>query len=121
MGVQSDMMNQQVIDPDIYSNTFVFADYYHSYGNKGYKERALWSSADIPPFVDLIEDDYRFQLINLPVFMRMANVTMDDLTMSNLIIQMNDPEDHTTIDNLAAALKARCSYATVAVTYKEDD
>ena len=34
---------------------------------------------------------------------------------------MNDPDDHTTIDSLAAALALGCPAAKLATTYKDDD
>ena len=44
--------------------------------------------------------------MNMPVFTYMTNTTFDELEMAALYIQMNDPSDHSAIDNLATALSA---------------
>ena len=85
MGIQKDMIGQQVTDIDNYKSTFLFIDYFHDYGNRAYQERALWSPARTPPFVDLIEGNY-YQLVNLQTFAHLANTTIAELTYKTLII-----------------------------------
>ena len=101
MGFQREMIGQQIIDLDDYKNTYNFIDYYHSYGNRGYQERPLWSPIRTPPFINGT-DGYQFQIMNIPIFTKMANTTFDDLKVKTVFIQMENSNDHALIDQLAS-------------------
>ena len=85
LGIDRGVLNDIVANPDDYQNTFLFSDYGHQYGNRAYQERPIFSTKSTPDFVSL-KKYYTFQLMNLPVYTRMANCTFDDLQMYNLII-----------------------------------
>ena len=52
-------------------------------------------------------------LMNIPLTSFMANVTIDEMYLLNVIIQMKDPNDHQTIDAIATRLEINAPYASV--------
>ena len=72
-------------------------------GQWGYPMRGLWSVDGDPFFIDSYV--FSWGQTNIPLFLRLTNCTMDDLALQKLIIRMNDPSDHNTIDRLSFALK----------------
>ena len=43
-------------------------------------------------------------MTSIPNYSFWTNTTMDEIPYYNLFIQMNDPDDHTTIDNICTSL-----------------
>lgn len=43
--------------------------------------------------------------MSIPLYTRYSNSTMDEVVYNDLIIQMNDPDDHHTIDNICTELE----------------
>ena len=62
----------------------------------------LWSLSQIPDFVD--EDYYeygvQYSFLNIPLYTRLANIPMDVILYKDLFIQLNDPNDHDTVDSI---------------------
>ena len=57
-------------------------------------------------------------LTSIPMTSFYSNVSIDEIWLENVVIQMNDPDDHTTIDALATRLELRAPHATVDIAYK---
>ena len=58
MGVPKRFVEREiVVDIETWSNVFLFNDYFHSYGNIGYKERPLWTTKKDPDFITSVNDD----------------------------------------------------------------
>ena len=55
--------------------------------------------------------------MNIPLFTRFANTTIDSLEMTYLFIQMNDPNDHATINKLGQSLQTAFPDATIKLAY----
>ena len=55
----------------------------------------------------------------MPVFTNFANMTIDQLDMHCLMIQMKDPSDHASIDDLALSLQSVFPDASVVKTYED--
>lgn len=87
MGVPKRLVEQEiVVDIEDWSNVFLYNDYFHSYGNKGFKERPLWTTEKDPDFItvanaDTPEGELYYTLMNIPIFTFMANTTFDDLIL----------------------------------------
>lgn len=41
----------------------------------------------------------------MPLMTSLANISIDDMYLTNVLIQMNDPEDHETIENIGKAFE----------------
>ena len=59
--------------------------------------------------------------MNIPLFNFVANCTMDDLMLQELIIRMNDPSDTKTIDSLTTALKDATQAENVQKSYDKNN
>lgn len=84
----------------------------------------MWTTKYDPMFLQpaLGGGDYKtFGLMSVPVYSFYSNITMDEVYMINLIIQMNDPDDHSTIDSLANALEAKSYGVDITKTYESED
>ena len=62
--------------------------------------RALWTTKTIPKFVPF-DDAPSYGLTNIPYLSWLTDYTIDEMPLLYVIIQMNDPSDHATIDELA--------------------
>lgn len=107
MGLQQKDVEDLNLDQSSYESTFLFEDYRQVYGNRVYVERMLWNLAETPDFVKQASDyeDFAVNYISIPVYSRLANSTMDELVYTDLLITMDDPSDHRTIDNLCNEVK----------------
>ena len=56
-------------------------------------------------------------LMSIPMNTFMANITIDESHLLNVIIQMKDPNDHQTIDAIATRLEINAPLATVEKSY----
>ena len=57
--------------------------------------------------------------MNIPLNTFMANITIDESHLLNVIIQMKDPDDHQTIDAIATRLEINAPYASVEKSYSQ--
>ena len=65
--------------------------------NAFYLKRAIWSTENKMDYVDGKKD---YMLINIPSFLYLTNIVMDEIIWEYLLIRMKDPDDHATIDAL---------------------
>ena len=56
-------------------------------------------------------------MTSIPLVSLYSNVTIDETWLYNVYIQMNDPDDHSTIDALATRLELNAPYCTVDKAY----
>ena len=71
-------------------------------GNHAWDTRALWLAKYTPKYVEQYLGGYNaWGVQGLPQFSWSANFTFDEFSFDILIIVMNDPDDHATIDALA--------------------
>ena len=99
MGIEEKFVKELFIDTSDYSSTFLYLDLLQAYGNRAYKERMLWSLTEQPDFIsngDFYEGASMF--MNIPLYTRYGNCTVDTVPFYILEIKMNDPSDHTLID-----------------------
>ena len=59
--------------------------------------RMLWMTKYDPTYV-YYPYGYFWGVTSIPLYSFLANTTMPEISMRKLIIQMNDPDDHATID-----------------------
>ena len=90
-------------DPAEYNSTFVITDSSNNTLYWNYPMRAIWTAHYTPTYLDLKKNS-QWALINIPYFSFIANCNIDDIYLTNLIIQVNDPDDTATIDKLAKDL-----------------
>ena len=67
-----------------------------------YEERIIWSTSKK---ADFTEGTFDNMLINIPMFLYMTELELDEITWDKLIIQVPDPSDTALIDELAAAFE----------------
>lgn len=82
-----------------------------------YPLRSLFTAKYIPKFIQAPGFD-SWGMIQIPLFTLNANTTIDSTYLEQVVIQMNDPNDHTTIDSLALKLQLAAPGATVSKTYE---
>ena len=58
-------------------------------------------------------------LLSMPMITFIGNTTIDETWLLNIIIQMNDPSDHKTIDALATRLEIHAPSASVDKAYDQ--
>ena len=73
-----------VINLDDWQSYFLLEDLYHTYGNRAYKERPLFTTKTTPDWVE--NKDALWTNMNIPLFTRFANTTIDSLEMTYLFI-----------------------------------
>ena len=103
MGLMNNYIDDLNIDTSNYSSTFLFEAIYPEYGNRAYQERLLWSLSQTPDFIDESSTDgaeLQYPFLNIPLYTRLVNIPMDTVDYKNLFIQLNDPNDHATVDSI---------------------
>ena len=98
-----------------YKSTFILADYYQVYGNRGFEKRVLYTTDGHPQWAD----DSHYIGMNIPVYAAMSNCTMDQVYYETLMITMKDPNDYDTIDALVEDLKEAGTGGRVEAAYEE--
>ena len=78
--------------------------------------RPLFTAKYLPKFMFGRSWD-SWGLMNIPMNTFMANITIDESHLLNVIIQMKDPNDHQTIDAITTRLEINAPYATVEKSY----
>ena len=80
--------------------------------------RPLWTTKYIPKFiVSPVWDSWG--IMSLPTWTFVSNTTIDETYLMNVIIQVNDPSDHQTIDAIATQLQFHTpSSVSVEKTYE---
>ena len=53
---------------------------------------------------DYAEGEFDFMFLNIPMFLYMTEISMDEVAWRYLLIRVKDPEDHALIDEIADAL-----------------
>lgn len=66
-----------------------------------YKVRPLFTTKATPDFLD---DQGTFGMISIPLWLQYSGTVMDDVVASKLLIQVEDPSDTATIDEIIVAL-----------------
>ena len=56
-------------------------------------------------------------ITSIPYYSLVTNTTMDEIPYYNLFIQMNDPDDHTTIDSICTSLSEAAPGVSIQKTY----
>ena len=68
--------------------------------------RTLWTAKYEPHFVPFAAGSWQaWGLASIPLMTFLADTTMEDTRLSNLLIVMEDPDDHETIDEIAKAFE----------------
>ena len=89
------------VDPRNYRETLLLQDLYYGEQNTYYQERVIWTLKEQP---DYAEGDFDFMFLNIPMFLYMTEMSMDEVAWRYLLIRVKDPEDHALIDEIADAL-----------------
>lgn len=59
-------------------------------------------------------------MMNIPTYTFVANSTIDGTWLKNIIINMNDPSDHATINAIATQIQISVPNATINKTYEQE-
>ena len=72
-------------DPSDYNSTFVHIEYNHVIWNRYHEMRPIFTLETVPDWCISGYAEY-FGFMNVPLFASMANCTMDDLYLQELLI-----------------------------------
>ena len=68
--------------------------------------RPLFTTKANPDFIEELTGS-PYGLIQIPLFLQIANASLDQLFISKLLISVNDPDDHGLIDEIVSSLEAK--------------
>ena len=88
-------------------------------GNFAIPVRPLFTAKYVPKFMYWRSTWDSWAVTSIPLVSLYSNVTIDETWLYNVYIQMNDPDDHSTIDALATRLELNAPYCTVDKAYDQ--
>ena len=84
------------IDPSNYWETLLLTNTgFNTNKNSYYQERVIWTT-DLKP--DWSEGGTDYMVVNIPTFLQMTELDMDEVPWRFLLINVKDPDDHDLID-----------------------
>ena len=88
-----------------FKNTLKLDDMgYGKHGTK-YRMRVIWTAKTIPFFAKRSSND-RSLIYNIPSFLHMAELDLDELPWKKIYIRMHDPSDTLLLEEIIGALRA---------------
>ena len=102
------------IDMTNYKSLLLEITWSYYEGNWAQYTRPLFSVTDYPSFVVIWDP---LSITSIPYYSLVTNTTMDEIPYYNLFIQMNDPDDHTTIDSICTNLAEAAPGVSIQKTF----
>ena len=68
-----------------------------------YEVRPIFTTKATP---DFISTSGMYGLIQIPIYLQLSNASMDIMKWSQVLISVNDPDDHALIDEIIVSLRA---------------
>ena len=103
------------MDPESYEDVAMIDYYQDAWTTVNFLLRPIFTTTRQPDYILELANTKAFGLIQIPLWLYITDSVMDDLPLSKVLIQMKDPDDHDTIDEIVYNLSEVIDDSSVTV------